>query len=255
MSHTLTMDARHRYTCDCGQCDGKVYTSVTTILGQSVPKDFGVAAWYGQTVGVSGVLRLLARGIPVKGQDPADVVKLLTKHKLTTNHSRDKSAERGTAVHKALEDYATEGTIPNAADFPETDRGYIRGLAAFIVQHEPEFLASEVQVLSVEHSYAGTFDLLCRINWDGSRPLCLLDLKTSKWVYPTSHFPQLEAYEGARVEQGEEPTDMRGVLWIREDGHMEIVPSTATFEDFLALRQSAEVIRRLEASYKRPGRK
>jgi hypothetical protein len=251
-SHTLTMDSKHRYTCACAGCNGKVYRSVTTILGQSVPKDFGVAAWYGQTIGVAGTLTLLERDFNLKGLDPQHVVKLLTTNRLTVNHTKQKAADRGTAVHAALEAYATEGTIPTPSHFPEADRGYVRGLAKFITEHKPEFVASEVQVLSTEHSYAGTFDLLAWITFNGERRFSLLDLKTSKWVYPTSHFPQLEAYEGARVEAGETPTDLRAVLWITAEGRMEVVPSTATFDDFLALRRSAEVLQRLEASYKRP---
>lgn len=291
MNHTLEMDARHRYKCvnseHKGQpCEGVIFESVTTILSKAVPKNL---AWHGQTrgvIGVKGLTRipkynvqhmkpgeiaaaLVDEGIlPVcEPVTPAARVKLSTipkydiakmspdaitaalkRERMTVNDHRDEAAAGGTAVHKALEDYAEKGIIPNASSVPESKRGSIRGLAKFIVEYRPEFLATEVKVLSVAHRYAGTFDLLARI--DGKR--YLIDLKTSKWVYPSSHFPQLEAYEGARLEAGEEPTDVRAVLWVNSDGDMQLVPSTASFDDFLALRASAEVIGRLDRSWKRP---
>jgi hypothetical protein len=102
--------------------------------------------------------------------------------------------------------------------------------------------------MSVKHGYAGTFDLLCNI----AGRSYLVDLKTSKWIYPSQHFTQLEAYEGARLEMGEPPTDVRAVLWVNAAGGMELVESTATFEDFLALKASADVLGRLDKSWRRP---
>lgn len=270
-------------------CHGVIFESVTTILGKSVPKNL---AWHGQTrgvIGVKGLLRIpkynvkamkpheilvacIAEGLATGMVMPADIgpaqrVKLssvpkydvakmspdaiteaLKREHLTVNDHRDQAAEGGTLVHKALEDYAEKGIIPSASAVPESKRGSMAGLAKFIIEYRPEFLATEVRVLSVIHKYAGTFDLLCRIN----DKIYLIDLKTSKWIYPSSHFPQLEAYEGARVEAGEEPTDVRAVLWVNSEGNMELVPSTATFADFLALKASAEVIGRLDRSWKRP---
>jgi hypothetical protein len=49
-----------------------------------------------------------------------------------------------------------------------------------------------------------------------------LDLKTSKGVYPESHFRQLAAYERAGVECGEDPTDSQGIVRLASDGSYEI---------------------------------
>ena len=290
MGHTLEMDARHRYQCvnveHKGQpCEGVIFKSVTTILGKAVPKNL---AWYGQTRGVAGVKGLLripkydvkamkpgeiaracedegistVRGAPhsypakltrilkydISTMTPDAITDALKHEHLTVNDHRDQAAARGTGIHKALEDYAAQGIVPAASTFPERDRGYVRGLAKFITTYKPEFDATEVRVLSVEHAYAGTFDLLARIEGRSY----LIDLKTSRWIYPASHFPQLEAYEGARVEAGDDATDVRAVLWVNAEGDMALVESTASFDDFLALKASAEVIGRLDASWKRP---
>lgn len=254
--HTLMMDARHRYTCSCPLCDGKVYRSVTTILNKAVPKDL---SWWGMTTGAQGARELVARGYDLAGMSDTELADALKAEKLTVRDTMGAAADRGTAVHKALEDYATEGTVPNVAEFPEAQRGYVRGLAKFFLTYSPVLLATEVQVLSVEHSFAGTFDLEALVagrveeNAKGrvvftpdpdAQTFTLVDLKTSKWVYPASHFAQLEGYEAARVENGRPPTDARAVLWVTAEGHMELVPSTFTAADFLALKASAEVVER-----------
>lgn len=304
-AHILERDAKHRYRCvnpehTSEPCHGVVFESVTTILGRAVPKNL---AWHGQTRGVIGVKGLLkipkydvqhmkpneivqacaAEGIDtdplgrhrvklsavskydIAKMRPDDITAALKRERLTVNDHMREAGKGGTAVHKALEDYADKGVLPNAQAVPESKRGSVRGLAKFIVEYRPEIIGAEQRILSVKHGYAGTFDLLCRIKArrEGRRlvadatakPLLVLaDLKTSKWVYPSSHFPQLEAYEGARVEMGEPPTDVRAVIWTNAQGDMELVPSTASFEDFLALKASAEVIGRLDRSYRRPRR-
>jgi len=237
------------------ECVGKVYRSVTTILGKSVPKDL---SWWGMTTGAKAVTTLIDRGYEVGEMDETAVVDAIKAEKLTVRDSMGNAAERGTSVHKALEDYGNDGTLPNLADFPESSRGYVKGLARFFQIFQPEIVASEVQVVSVEHEYAGTYDFEAKLagkvvqdkgvshftpDPDAST-FTLGDLKTSRWVYPTSHFAQLEAYEGARVENGREPTEARAVLHVTATGGMALVPSTFTFDDFLVLKRSAEVVDR-----------
>lgn len=295
---------RYTCNCGDESCKGIVFQSVTTILGKAIPKNLAWHGQTRGVIGVKGLLRFAkynvkrmrpaeiltackAEGIlpeTAHHVGPADRVKLsavpkynvakmspdaiteaLKREHLTVNDHRDQAAAGGTAVHNALEEYIKRGVIPSAAKVPESKRASIRGLAQFIIDYRPEFLAAEVRTLSTEHGFAGTFDFLARIRAETYtengilklRPadavlFTLGDMKNSKWVYPASHFPQLEAYEGARLEAGEAPTDIRAVLWVNVEGDMQLVPSTATFADFLALKASAEVIGRLDKSWKRP---
>lgn len=281
MTHVLEMSPDHKYRCACPDCEGKVYSSVTTILGKAVPKDL---SWWGMMIGAAGVRKLLKLGRDVATMSDEAVIGALKDQSLTVNHVRDARAAGGTALHDALEAYATDGTIPLAGNFPEHERGRVRGLAAFITTYEPEFLKVEQRVVSPTHAYAGTYDFVAIIKaelvsetrgkgrWAREvlvfRPsttavlLILGDLKTSKWVYPASHFAQIEAYEAARVEAGEDPTEARAVLHVTKDGGMELVPATfreedgtlrlARFDDFLPLLQSSRAIRGLDSSYQRP---
>lgn len=178
-----------------------------------------------------------------------EVVELLGKHQLTVNHVRDKAGDRGQSVHDAFEVWAKEGIAPDPEMFPPNEQGYIRGLLAFL-EHVPtaEPVACEVMVGSMEHGYAGRYDVRFRTHephavvvhrtpvkgaqWrELPAGLYLGDLKTSKGVYP-SHSRQLEAYEQASIECGYEPTVGRGILHVNADGTYEFVHSRAVFHDF-----------------------
>jgi hypothetical protein len=243
----------------------RVVPSVTTVLDVLAK---GGLSWWGQEVGVAGVLELYTLGLLNGGGDGRlafntsegyqaatvdGVVDLLKKQKLTINHTLGKAAKRGTAVHDALEVWAKTGAKPDPEMFPIEERGYVLGLLAFLNDvPSAEPLASEVMVGSLEHEFAGRYDIRFRTTRDhvvvihrtpikgpqyaGLKPgLYLSDLKTSKDCYPKSHWRQLEAYEGASVECGYEPTDGRGVLLVGADGTYRFVRSKATYQDFLVV--------------------
>jgi hypothetical protein len=245
--------------------------SVTTVLGVL---DKPALPWWGMRVGIEGTLAMhnmgLLKSISVETgsqQQPALVIEadwgqyavagveqveeLLTKHKLTTNHVRDKAGDRGMAVHDALEVWAKSGSLPDPEMYPPHEQGYVLGLIAFLNHTMLEPVSSEIIVGSVEHRFAGRYDLRGRISAERKvifhrtpkrgpqyamiQPgLGLIDLKTSSGVYP-SHAMQLEAYEIASVEDGYEPTDFRGILHVGPEGTYEFVRSWATDNDFLAV--------------------
>lgn len=235
-------DAKHLYFLD----DVRV-PSVTSILGVL---DKPALPWWGMKVGVQGVLALQEKGAFPLVPDADSVVSLLTEHKLTVNHVRDKAGQRGVTVHDALEKWALDGTVPNPDRWPDEQSGYVHGLVSFLEAAAPEPQQTEVMVGSRTHKYAGRYDLRCTI---GERRLCtmlkkdaivdsdfpggrvLLDLKTTGNVYP-EQFLQLEAYEVAGVECGYDPTDFRAVLHVTQDGLYQFRVSPASGEDFLAVK-------------------
>lgn len=213
--------------------------------------------WWGMVVGVRGMLELANRVAHDRllGDlaDEDSVIGLLTQHQLTVNHVRDKASDRGQAVHDALENWAATGLPPDPGVFPEEQRSYVKGLTYFlraIPSAEP--VATEVMVASVEHGFAGRYDIRVRTHepheivvhrtpvrgpkFKTLMPgLYLWDLKTSKGVYPAKHFPQLEAYEGASIESGYEPTDGRGVIHVDADGNYKLVKSRTNYQHFLSI--------------------
>ena len=78
------------------------------------------------------------------------------------------------------------------------------------------------------------------------KSLLLVDLKTSKNVYPTTHFPQLAGYELAGVEMGFPPTEAQYVLNTHDDGSYSLIRSCATPEHFLAYLAAEKAKREIQ---------
>ncbi len=89
-------------------------------------------------------------------------------------YKKDAAAAGGTKLH-AVAEAMGKGEKPDVDDatYPMAEQ-YYRG---FIEKHRPQFHPDyiEFMVVSVEHEYAGTMELACRIGED----LWLLDVKTS----------------------------------------------------------------------------
>lgn len=221
-------EEKHRYFVE-----GEEYPSVTTIIKATVPVEL---SWWGMEVGVGGVAILIQRGLFPRPYDPAVVVELLKQQNLTTNSIFWKRGESGTAIHKAFEDYGKTGKIPQLDDFPPEDHNRISQLAGFILDNRPEFIEQEVRTASLKYRYAGTFD--ARVKFEAGeykKKECILDVKTGKYVYPASQFPQLAAYENAEVEAGYKPSDHQLVLHLPAVGLATLTPSSDTIGDFMAL--------------------
>lgn len=174
---------------------------------------------------------------------PADLLRLVKGSDESMHAKMARAAERGLALHAALEAYAENGD-PAALDptqFPPEHHGYVRALASWITKYRPRFHGSEVIVGSLKHRYGGRLDhhltLAGKAEDSYGQPLVgrgLVDLKTNVRgrVYAVENFTQAEAYEVAAVESGNEPTDYRAVLAIGPDGSFEFRRSTARAETF-----------------------
>ena len=96
------------------------------------------------------------------------------------------AADRGTMVHSAIEDiikYDFDG-------YPDEISGYMDGFLEFDKKYHPEYVESEMRLYHKSMMYAGTLDLLCRI--DGR--LELVDFKTTSVLNDDLCRVQLEAY-------------------------------------------------------------
>ena len=261
--------------------NGVEVPSVTTVL--DVLRKDGLS-WWGMKVGVEGVLELFKRenlrsmldwqdGIPFLRTNDGDlatvenVTKMLTAEKLTVNHALTKAGDRGTNVHSALEAWAsTKGEFfPTPVDFPDEERPYVEGLLKFIDDCDGAVvpLAHEVMVGSAEHGFAGRFDLIVEITdkrqfvrkqykrkdsvlWSPKPGRWRLDLKTSSGVYDSHHL-QLAGYEGASIEGGYPPCRGGAILRVDKEGYYELVPSEATFDQFLAVKSAYDALKGLKA--------
>jgi PD-(D/E)XK nuclease superfamily len=239
VSFQVTFDAgAHKYWID-----GEPVPSVTQIL--SIVDKSGPLSWWGQGIGVKGVCELRRLGEEIPWDDPEGIVKLLTVKRLTTNHVKSQAGTRGSSIHRALEQFLERGKVPNAADSPEPDRGYVRALARALVDLAPEAIETEQIVGSKQHGFAGTFDLLATVDGQITR----WDSKTGKHVYPEAHL-QLAAYEVAAVESGHPASERQIVVRLGADGEYEVAEVCATFDQFLAVLGAWRAMQTLRADVK-----
>lgn len=239
-SITVRFDEKtHKYWID-----GEEVPSVSTILDETLPKP--ALTWWGFRVGMAAVMQMCKLGKvswpalcsldfdEIKNNAPSEPMfmpndksgkkpRTLLEHwalllKLHPNAIRDEAGTRGTSIHEALVQLGM-GIIPDVwgvdSPFPLEDRPVVAGLIRWYIEQEPEFVVQEQIVASKKHGFAGRFDLIVR------RPngnLAMVDLKTSKSVYPDSHFRQLKGYEIAWLENGGEPLDELVVLHVDHAG-------------------------------------
>jgi hypothetical protein len=175
--------------------------SVTTILGQIMPK-FQLLDWY-EARGAEATLILARRGF-LDHVDPANAVDAIREAGMGAGAVAGSASKRGQRVHKVLETYALTGEVPNPADYPEEDRGYIRGLIRWILKADPQATAVERLVCDPQRGYAGRLDMRARVH--GMSDEFIVDLKTNRKgrLYSNASL-QVAAYHQADVKCGAEP--------------------------------------------------
>ena len=122
------------------------------------------------------------------------------------------AADHGTLVHGLIEGWAKGNPPPSCfSPVPEIRHGYDAFLRwATKVDLEP--VAVEKRVASEELGVAGTLDMVGRLTRKtGTRVLALVDVKTSKAVYP-SMFLQLALYREALRHMGEEVPEVSVIV-------------------------------------------
>jgi hypothetical protein len=182
----------HRYWLD-----GRAVPGVTTLIGKGLPKP-ALPGWAARTVAEwvadnpDGLDQL--RGM---GREP-----MVNALKAVPWQRRDEAAVRGTDVH-ALAERVVAG---EEVTVPDHLVGFVEGYAKLLDTTRLEPLLVEAQVASRTYWFAGTADLIARI--DGE--VGLLDLKTSSGIYgetalQTAAYASAEFYLGDGGEDDERP--------------------------------------------------
>ena len=132
------------------------------------------------------------------------------------------AADRGTAVHKAIELYV-EGTLDELSLCDEI-KPYFAGFKKFVAEKHPEFVMSEQRVYHPGMQYAGAMDLLLNM----PSPY-IVDVKNTAAISP-SWAIQLCAYQEALLSCPDIRPNIdsnelnRAVLWLKRNGAYQLVP-------------------------------
>lgn len=155
-----------------------------------------------------------------------------------------KAAKEGTQVHEAIEDLLNGKEIEwidewGNARYQIDVWKMILKFQDFYTNVNPELIATEYHLFSDEHEYAGTGDLIMRIN----NELWLLDIKTSNSLH-TSYNLQLAAYAQAWNETHNEKITRTGILWLKASTRKEAKPG-----DFQGKGWQIKVVDEIEKNF------
>lgn len=139
-----------------------------------------------------------------------DAIAITKKHKNAWRQSRDKAADKGTKAHTHIENYIKFGVRP-PLDINDEVRHCFDEFLKWEIQFAPIWLATELQVASEIHNYAGILDALCEID----SHTVLLDYKTSKGIKPEYNI-QLAGLAMALEEMGCR-VDQRAILHLPKE--------------------------------------
>ena len=227
----LCRDARHRYYWNG---DGPL-VSVTTVT--SIVDKSGPLMWWASGLAAEAAIDM-ADQIPSMLSTSGRQATIDFLRRAADKKKRD-AGDMGTRIHSIAE------TIIAGNEFTATpeEAPFVQGIYRFLDDRQVEPLLTEQMVASLHYGYAGTFDLIARI--DGET--WLLDWKTSKSVY-REYSLQLAAYGNAEfIGRPNEPKKYKlpdieryGVVHVRPDKHpgsgYELVEMTVGDSEWAAFR-------------------
>lgn len=207
--------------------DGKPYVSVTTVL-KIIDKP-AIRYWFGKEVYLAMVI------------DPT----LNESAALSAPYRTSKKAQnRGTTIHSIVEAYKASGVIIETV--PDHLKGYAEAFYSWVKDNKLEIEENEKTVVNEKHQFAGTLDMLVKINGEEY----VLDVKTGKDIYPESTL-QLSAYNETLG-----GTRKMAVLLLKENGKYKFETVESEFDAFLhckALWEWANKALLVKVGYKTDG--
>lgn len=223
---------------------GREFTSVTTILGNGVPKQGPLVPWAAKAVAQTAIAELpkLTRLVEEDGPNGDEAERWLKGA-----HYRLKKAAglKGTEIHELAEAHAKGLSLPPVSPAAVA---YVQPLMDFLNDWKPDPILTEETAFSLKHGYAGTFDSICKFPDVAGIKLGtrMMDFKTSKGVYGETAM-QLAAYAHADFwddggKEGEiPPLDGGLVVHISPTGYALFLAdiSEDIFQCFLAVKEVA----------------
>lgn len=231
-----TEDGQRFYPIEALRRDVVSVTTITGIIDK--PALVGWAARMAVEFIQAEILDELEQGkLTIADLRKADVKQLVQDARNYHKQIKDEAADRGTRVHKFIEDFVAaillgESQDPFGSGLPvvEAGRDIAEQVERFIkwwLEHDVRPKLQEQKVWSVDGGgYAGTMDAY----WQVDGKWYVIDVKTSKGLWP-EHEMQLAGYYHAFVERFPKlPVDGVAFLHISElTGFAEFLPRTLDF--------------------------
>jgi hypothetical protein len=126
-----------------------------------------------------------------------------------------RAGKEGTQVHEAAEQLILGNEVTWMDDYGRAKYSQlvwemILKFHDFWTTHKPELISAEEFVWSDKHKYAGTADIVCKMNGE----IWLLDIKTSNSVHKSFDL-QLASYAKALEESKNQKIDRTGIIWLK----------------------------------------
>ncbi len=197
---------------------GTPYTSVTQVLG-IIDKSRPLMYW---------AMEIMFYGVKANPEIKFEEARALP-------FASNKSAkDRGSTIHSFVEAYKKGHPIP-LKDVPPQFKPFATAFNSWATTNDVEIVSQEKTLYSNKYQYAGTYDMVAKLNGKGE--VWLIDIKTGKQVYDEVEL-QLSAYKAALEENGQ-PIDKLGVVLLKEDGDFIFEEKTSKYnlEAFLAAKK------------------
>lgn len=121
-----------------------------------------------------------------------------------------KSAERGRIIHQAIQFYIEFRAI----DIPDEYLGCLNAFIKFVADSQVEILSTEQKMYHPIYFYAGTLDILAKINGK----ITLIDVKTYEKFSPHLERVQLHGYASIYEANNDTKIDNKMIFIPYEDG-------------------------------------
>ncbi len=219
-------DDAHSYVID-----GVPYPSVTSVL--SVMDKPQLQHWR-----VSQVVKWIEmQWQPGQAYDADHIASILSRSIYAADRKASAAREIGSRVHLAAEAFFTAGERFDVSRERIETKNAVESLYAWIEDVKPESEHVERKICSLEHRYAGTADLIGRIN----DRLTVVDFKTSSRIFD-DYYVQLAAYAVAYQEEtGEKPDQIAVVRLPKDDSPYEFETRETWDEEWEVFRSCLKI--------------
>ena len=210
--------ARRRYLLDDTELDS--VSSIADTLSKPA------LMWWHETQGLVGGAQAALAGL-LSGVPAGEWPDLCRLHGYGVAGSD--AAPRGTAIHVGMDTIARTGEPPNALDYPEAWRPWLRGAMRAWLALDPERIDSEFIVCNPALGYAGRPDLYARSHGR----TCLLDWKSAAGgrVFDASHY-STRGYAECFEVCGLEPPESIVICAFDDQGNFEPIECAVSAEDW-----------------------